>query len=58
MKRILDEADALAATLLRQNNHILERLANLLLEKETVGGEEFEEMVHRLNPVYPVPQSA
>jgi cell division protease FtsH len=58
VKRILDEADALAATLLRQNNHILERLANLLLEKETVGGEEFEEMVHRLNPVYPVPQSA
>jgi cell division protease FtsH len=58
VRRLLDEADALARSILRQNMHILERLAELLLEQETVQGAEFEEVVQGLNPVYPVPSSA
>jgi ATP-dependent Zn proteases len=58
VRRILDEADELARSILRQNIHILERLAQLLLDKETVEGEEFESVVQGLNPVYPVPQPA
>jgi cell division protease FtsH len=58
VKRLLNEADALARSILRQNMHILERLAELLLEQETVEGTEFEEVVQGLNPVYPVPSSA
>jgi cell division protease FtsH len=58
VKRLLREADALAASVLRQNMHILERLAQLLLEKETVEGAEFEQVVQGLNPVYPVPRTA
>ncbi len=55
VKRLLDEADGLARDILRQNMHILERLAELLLEKETVDGAEFEAVVQGLDPVYPAP---
>ena len=58
VKRFLDEADRLAQSILRQNPTILEGLAQLLLEKETVEGAEFESVVKGLNPVYPVPHSA
>jgi cell division protease FtsH len=58
VRRILDDADELARSILRQNIHILERLAQLLLEQETVEGQEFESVVQGLNPVYPVPQPA
>jgi cell division protease FtsH len=58
VKRLLQEADAMAHSILRQNTHILERLAQLLLEVETVEGRQFEEVVSGLNPVYPVPQTA
>ncbi|MEC8424853.1 MAG: cell division protein FtsH, partial [Myxococcota bacterium] len=58
VRRILDEADGLAQSILKQNMHILERLSQVLLENETVEGEEFEEVVQGLNPVYPVPQPA
>jgi cell division protease FtsH len=58
VKRLLTEADALAASILNQNTHILERLAQLLLVEETVEGPQFEEVVQGLNPVYPVPQTA
>ena len=58
IKRFLNEADQLARSILRQNTHILDRLAELLLDKETVEGVEFEEVVSGLNPVYPVPHTA
>jgi cell division protease FtsH len=58
VKRFLDDADQLARSILRQNLHILERLAQLLLDKETVEGVEFEQVVSGLNPVYPVPNRA
>ncbi len=58
VQRLLEEANDLAQTILRQNVHILERLAELLLAQETVEGEEFERVVAGLNPVYPVPHTA
>jgi len=58
VRRMLDEAYRLAHTVLRQNIHILHRMAQILLEKETVEGTEFEEVVAGLNPVYPVPDPA
>ena len=56
--RITREGEALAVTILETNHHILERLATVLLEKETVEGEEFETIVDELKPVYPVPETA
>jgi cell division protease FtsH len=58
VKRLLMEADAMARSILNQNTHILERLAQFLLIEETVEGRKFEELVQGLNPVYPVPQTA
>jgi cell division protease FtsH len=58
VKRLLTEADAVARSILNQNTHILEKLAQLLLAEETVEAVQFEEMVQGLNPVYPVPQTA
>ena len=58
VRRMLEEAYRLANTVLRQNIHILHRMAQILLEKETVEGAEFEEVVSGLNPVYPVPDPA
>ena len=58
VKRLLSEADAVARSILNQNTHILEKLAQILLSEETVEGVQFEEIVQGLNPVYPVPQSA
>ncbi len=58
VKRLLREADALARSILNQNTHILEKLAQVLLVEETVEGPKFEAVVSDLNPVYPVPQTA
>ena len=56
--RITREGEALANTILDTNHHILEKLAQVILEKETVEGEEFESIVDALKPVYPVPETA
>lgn len=56
--RMTREGESLAITILETNQHILERLAKILLEKETVEGEEFETIVDELKPVYPVPETA
>jgi cell division protease FtsH len=58
IKRIIDEGDALARSVLRQNLHILERLSALLLERETVDGDELNELLVSMNPVFPLSQSA
>jgi len=50
--------EALATTILRQNRHILDKLAQVLLDKETVEGLHFEDIVSGLDPVYPVPVTA
>jgi cell division protease FtsH len=57
-KRILDEGEALARSVLRQNLHILEKLAQLLLEKETVDGAELSALLSSMNPVYPAADRA
>ncbi|MFM2245798.1 MAG: hypothetical protein RL071_1872 [Pseudomonadota bacterium] len=57
-KRILDEGEALARSVLRQNLHILEKLAQLLLEKETVDGVELTTLLSGMNPVYPAADRA
>jgi cell division protease FtsH len=56
--RMTREGEALATTILNTNHHILERLAQVLLESETVEGEAFERIVKTLKPIYPVPESA
>ena len=54
----LDEGEALARSVLRQNLHILEKLAQLLLEKETVDGVELTTLLSGMNPVYPAADRA
>jgi cell division protease FtsH len=56
--RMTREGESLATTILKQNDHILNRLAQILLEKETVEGDEFAKVVNKMNPVYPVPEIA
>jgi ATP-dependent Zn protease len=46
-----------ARTILVQNLHILHKVAQALLEKETLDGIEFERIVSTMNPVYPAPTS-
>ena len=42
VKKIIDECHARATKILKENKQILERLAELLIEKERIGQEEFE----------------
>ncbi len=58
VERMTRDGEALATTILNTNDHILESLAQLLLDRETVEGEEFEGIVVELKPVYPVPETA
>jgi cell division protease FtsH len=51
--RLLDEAYAHARGVLTQNRHILDRVAQILLERETLDGPEFERIVDSLHPVLP-----
>ena len=53
VKRLCDNAYAQARNILTANMHILHRLAEVLLESETVDGAEFEEVVSGMNPVLP-----
>lgn len=54
--RLLLAADRLATATLQANLHILEDLAQRLLETETVEGAELESIIQRLVPVAPGPQ--
>jgi cell division protease FtsH len=56
--RMTREGESMADTILNSNRHILERLAQVLLESETVEGKTFETIVTALSPVFPVPESA
>ena len=58
VKRLLDGAHDMASSMLAHNLHILHKLAQILLEKETVDGPEFERVVEGLNPVVPAAQPA
>jgi cell division protease FtsH len=63
-QRIDDEVRRLVASgydnarsILVQNLHILHKVAQVLLEKETIDGQEFERIVGQMNPIYPEPTS-
>ena len=53
IRSLLEGAYTAAKGVLTSNVHILHRLAQLLLEKETVDSSEFKKLVAGLNPVSP-----
>jgi cell division protease FtsH len=55
VRRIVTQGHELARTVLAQNQHILHKVAQVLLEKETLDGPEFERLVVQMNPIYPAP---
>jgi ATP-dependent Zn protease len=52
------EGEACATELLTANQDLLERLAKLLLEKETIEGDEFLKIVKKFDPSYPASENA
>ncbi len=58
VRGLLDGAYDMARSTLQANLHILHRLAQILLEKETVDGGEFQRLVDALQPVQPAANSA
>ncbi len=53
VKSIIEGAYSRSKSILLSNIHILHKVAQLLLEKETVEGEEFFRVVNNMNPVLP-----
>ncbi len=53
VRTIVEEGYAWAKSILAANIHILHKIAQLLLEKETLDGEEFARVVTGMNPVLP-----
>jgi cell division protease FtsH len=53
IRSLLEEAYRVAKNTLLSNLHILNKLAQQLLERETVEGAELERIIVGLNPVYP-----
>jgi cell division protease FtsH len=53
IRGMVQEGYRIARSILLANIHILHRIAQMLLEKETVEGEEFHSVVASMNPVLP-----
>ncbi len=53
IRGMVQEGYRIARSILLANIHILHRIAQMLLEKETVDGEEFHSVVASMNPVLP-----
>jgi cell division protease FtsH len=53
VRRLVSEAASMARSILTSNLHILHKVAQALLERETIDGPEFERIVTSLNPVFP-----
>jgi cell division protease FtsH len=53
VRELVSEGYSWAKRILVSNIHILHKLANLLLEKETVDAEEFERLVSGMDPILP-----
>jgi cell division protease FtsH len=51
VRRLLAEGYQTARSLLSENIHVLHKVAQALLERETLDGPEFERIVDGLNPV-------
>ncbi|MEW5909918.1 MAG: ATP-dependent zinc metalloprotease FtsH [Thermodesulfobacteriota bacterium] len=50
IKKLIDHAYQRSRHILKDNLDILQKLADLLLEKETVSGEELDQLIHSLRP--------
>ncbi|MFK7928187.1 MAG: ATP-dependent zinc metalloprotease FtsH [Myxococcota bacterium] len=53
VKDICQKAYDGAATIIRQNVHVLHRIAQVLLERESLSGVEFKELVEEAGPIRP-----
>ena len=53
VRRMLEDAYNLARQILKDNRHILDRIAEILLDKETINNREFSDEVGSLNPIRP-----
>ena len=53
VRQLVSEGYSWAKSILVSNIHILHKVANLLLEKETVDAEEFERLVSGMDPILP-----
>ncbi len=53
VRRIVEEGRTHARLILSQNLHVLHKVAQVLLERETLDGVEFERIVMSVNPVLP-----
>ncbi len=58
VRKLLDDAYGLASKILNDNHHILERVSELLLDKETIGAKEFGSLIASLDPIEPSLQGA
>ena len=57
INRLIDEAYQNAKSVLNDNIDVLHRLAEVLLEKETVLGAELDELIHSLRPGIELPSN-
>jgi cell division protease FtsH len=53
VRRLVQEAYDAARDILARNDHVLHKVAQALLERETIDGVEFERIVSSLDPVFP-----
>ncbi len=49
IKKIIDESMRQAQTIIKENKILLDKIANLLLEKETINKEELDQLVQKIN---------
>ena len=57
INRLINDAYQNAKVVLNENIDVLHRLAELLLEKETVLGKELDELIHALRPGIELPSN-
>ncbi|MFQ5483759.1 MAG: ATP-dependent zinc metalloprotease FtsH [Desulfobacterales bacterium] len=55
IKKLIDQSYKRSKKILNDNVDILHKLADLLLEKETVLGKELDELIHALRPEFEIP---
>jgi len=58
IKKLIDQSYKRSKKILNENVDILHKLADLLLEKETVLGKELDELIHSLRPEIEIPAKA
>jgi cell division protease FtsH len=58
IKKLIKDSYQTAKKVLKENLDILHKLADLLLEKETVMGKELDEMIHELRPGIELPSKS